>query len=337
MDRRKKSILPLVFIVTFLILVAYISSHRHRVLIVLSYHPEFTWEKEIADEILKELSSSTIDVRIQYMDTKRHPEPEFKNSAGKEIRRIIETWDPEVIITVDDNAQEYAGRYYAGREKPYIVFCGVNAPPERYGYPGSKNVTGILERISTDILVDVIRYSFPEAKRILHISDSSFTSQFIRAEFEGKDWSPLEAIREVMVDNFDDWKNTISRSAESADLILYTHYHTIRRSPGSREIVPPAEIMKWTIAHSPLPEIGTFGFLVRDGGMMAVAVSAREQADVAADYAKRLLNGEDIKNLPIVSTSVYSVFINKSRLKETGVRIHEIYTLLAETAGNVIE
>ena len=210
MNRKKKSVLPFVFIIVFLVLVAYITSHRKRVLVVLSYHPEFSWEKEIADEIEKKLSSSTIDVRLHYMDTKRHPDPEFKAAAGEEARKIIDSWDPDVIITVDDNAQEYVGRYYAGRKRPDIVFCGVNAKPEQYGYTGCGNATGILERVSADTLVDVIQYCFPQAKRFLHISDDSFTSHFLRDEFEEKDWSPLTCAGEVMVDNFDDWKKKSS-------------------------------------------------------------------------------------------------------------------------------
>ncbi len=337
MVRKRKSVLPFIFIIAFLILVAYITSHRHRVLVVLSYHPEFSWEKEIADEIVKKLSSSTIDVRLHYMDTKRHPDPEFKKAAGEEARQIIDSWDPGVVITVDDNAQEFVGRYYAGKKKPYIVFCGVNAKPERYGYPDSGNVTGILERVSADIMTDVIQYCFPQAGRFLHISDDSFTSRLLKEEFEEKDWSPLACAREVLVDNFDDWKQAILNSVGEAEIIIYTHYHTLRRHRDSKEIVPPEEVMKWTIEKSPLPEIGTFGFMVRDGGMMAIAVSAREQADIASEYAKKLLDKEDIGKLPVVSTSVYSVFINKSRLKEAGVRLREIYILLAETAGNVVE
>ena len=337
MNQKRKSVLPFIFIIAFLILVAYVTSHRHRVLVVLSYHPEFIWEKEIADEIEKKLSSSTVDVRFHYMDTKRHPDPEFKKAAGEEVRRIVESWDPEVLITVDDNAQEFVGRHYAGKKRPYVVFCGVNAMPEQYGYPGAGNVTGILERTSPRILMDVIRYCFPEAKRFMHISDDSSTSRYIQEEYREIDWSPLVCSREVMVDNFDDWKKEISTAGQYADVILYTHYHTLRRHSGSEEIIIPREVMKWTIENSLLPEIGTFGFVVQDGGMMAVAVSTREQADVASDYSKKLLNGESIDTLPIVSTSVYSIYINKSRLKEAGVHLQEVYTLLAETAGNVVE
>ncbi|HPJ72455.1 MAG TPA: ABC transporter substrate binding protein [bacterium] len=334
---RNRGVLPYIFGIGFLLLVAYVTSHRQRVLIVLSYHPEFSWEKEIADELEKKLSTSTVDVRLHYMDTKRHPSPEFKEAAGKEVEKIVESWDPDVLVTVDDNAQEYEGRDYAGRSRPSVVFCGVNASPERYGYVGSPNVTGILERISPSILIDVIPYCFPGAKRFMHLSDSSFTSSLMQEEFREYDWSPLACTREVMVGDFESWKKEVAGADRWADVILYTHYHTLRRSPGSDEIVPPGEVMSWTIANSPVPEIGSFGFMVRDGGMMAIAVSSREQADVAADYARRLLAGEPIADLPIVSTTVYSVFLNKARLAEAGVRMREIYTLLAETAGNVVE
>ena len=333
----KNKVFLYIFLIVFFVFVGFITSNRKRVLVIHSYHPEFAWTGEITDEINRVLPSSDIDVSNHYMDTKRHPGQRFKEKAGEETRRIIATYDPDIIITVDDNAQEFVGKYYLGQKRPLVVFCGVNAEPEEYGYAGVQNVTGILERTPIDSIVEVMQHCFPKAKRFIHISDSSITSQHIHKEYHHKDWSPFVCFKALMIDDFEEWKKEVIDAQDKVDFLLYTHYHTIKRGPGSDEIVPPKEIIQWSIQNSKIPEIGNWGFFVSDGGMISIAVSPREQADVACDYARRLLKGEDVKKLPIVSTKKYSVYINSTRLKKMRIKLPMVYTLLAETGGHIVE
>jgi len=335
--KKEKKYFLYIFLIAFFIFIGFITAQRKRVLVIHSYDPGFEWTEEITRQIDKILPSSSIDVNYHYMDTKRNPDLDFKKKAGENARRVIATWDPDVIIPVDDNAQEFVGKYYINKKRPYIVFAGVNGTVEQYGYDKATNVTGILERTPIDSIVEVMKHCFPNSRKFIHISDSSVTSQNIHKEYHHKDWSPFVCIKALMIDDFTQWKKEIKNAQGKADFFLFTHYHTIKKDSGSKKIVPPREVIQWSIQNSKIPGIGNWGFFVGDGGMMSLAVSSREQADVACAYTKMLLSGEDIKKLPVASTKKYAVYLNKKRMKQAGIKLPMVYVLLAEIAGHVIE
>ncbi|KPA15241.1 sugar ABC transporter ATPase [Candidatus Magnetomorum sp. HK-1] len=326
-----------IFIIAFIAFIAFVTSSRNRILVIHSYHPEYQWTKEINDQINRLLPSSDIDLSYHYMDTKRNPDKEFKEKAGEEARRVISEWNPDFIIPVDDNAQEYVAKYYVGRARPIIIFTGVNASAERYGYVGAKNATGILERTPVNSIIEVMQHCFPNAKKFIHLSDSSITSELIHNEYHHKDWSPLVCTKALMIDTFEEWKKEVLAAEGKADFFLYTHYHTIKRSKESNEIVPPKEVIQWSIKNTKIPGIGNWGFFVKDGGMMSIAVSAQEQADIPCDYIKKYLKGTPLSSLPVMTTKKYSVYLNRHRIRQAGVKLPMVYTLLAEISGHVVE
>ena len=95
-----------------------------------------------------ELGRRAYSVRHHYMDTKRHNSEEFLERAGQHAKRLIRQWVPDVLIAVDDNAQELAAKAFINHPEIHIVYTGVNADPAKYGYDeNAANVTGLLERI----------------------------------------------------------------------------------------------------------------------------------------------------------------------------------------------
>lgn len=115
-----------------------------KVLLVHSYHPEYPWVDAISRGASETLEEHGIAVEIFYMDTKRKTDDLWKARAGELAGRKTAEFAPDIIIAVDDNAQEYFGKHLVDGSLP-LVFCGVNSDPSKYGYPAS-NVTGIIER-----------------------------------------------------------------------------------------------------------------------------------------------------------------------------------------------
>src|SRR4030042_6198543 len=109
------------------------------------------------------------------MDTKRKTNVEWKREAGQSAKQVVAEWRPDVVIAADDNAQEFFAKDFAGQATPQVVFCGVNAKPEEYGYPAS-NITGVLERPHFDASLELLRKARPDAKRIAIVSEDSETS-----------------------------------------------------------------------------------------------------------------------------------------------------------------
>ena len=67
-----------------------------------------------------------------YMDTKRHTSEAWKQQAGQKASEMLSHLRPQVVITMDDNAQQYFAKHYAGQPGPpwmRAVATSPSAPP----------------------------------------------------------------------------------------------------------------------------------------------------------------------------------------------------------------
>ncbi len=83
-----------------------------KVLVVHSYHQGYNWVATISRGI-KRVFDPKKDIQVEtiYMDTKRKTSQKWKEESEQKARNIISKWDPDVIITVYDNAQEFIGKF----------------------------------------------------------------------------------------------------------------------------------------------------------------------------------------------------------------------------------
>ena len=89
-----------------------------------------------------------IRVRTLYMDGKRSMRADHMNRSAVAVREVIDSFAPHVLVLVDDAAQQYVGRNYTHKPGMQVVFAGVNADLQKYGYESvDAQVTGVLERL----------------------------------------------------------------------------------------------------------------------------------------------------------------------------------------------
>ena len=94
------------------------------------------------------------------------------------LEQAIDRWQPDVVIAVDDDAQEFVTRHYVNHPRIRIVFAGVNGGIEPYGFVGAANVAGIFERKDLPALTQALlalRWPRPASGPPLavHIGDQS--------------------------------------------------------------------------------------------------------------------------------------------------------------------
>ena len=189
----------------------FFNTQRKTILILHSYHPEYSWVRDVNEGIKRVLKDqSFVNIRWHYMDTKRHPDPSFKTKAGAIARKVIDFVKPDVVLAVDDDAHEYAAQFYKNRSDINIVVAGVNAPFERYGYDKANNVVGILERIPINGVKDAVLILAKEKGmegpvRVSHVSDNSMVVQFDDHNMHAsKEWDPLVLGPSFLVQTFDE-------------------------------------------------------------------------------------------------------------------------------------
>ena len=165
MKNRIVTSLTIVFVIMLLVFVVFANLNKPRVFVLHSYSTEFSWVKDINTGLNRILRNRPYAIRWHYMDTKRHPSLEYKKKAGETAVKMIKQWKPNIIIAVDDNAQEFAAAHFKNYRNINIVFTGVNATVKSYGYDKAKNVTGVLERIPFNEFREVFVQLLPKNKR----------------------------------------------------------------------------------------------------------------------------------------------------------------------------
>ncbi|HOS39503.1 MAG TPA: ABC transporter substrate binding protein [Spirochaetota bacterium] len=331
--------LAIVFIVGLLFFLVLENLRKPRVFILHSYALDYSWVRDINDGIMRIFKKRPYSLRWHYMDTKRHPAEDFKRHAGNTARRLIKNWRPDIIIAIDDTAQEHVAKYFNNDPAINIVFTGVNAETKTYGYDTASNATGMLERVPLKEFKEVFVSLLPKDKRrIVHISDNSESSKYIHQELEAVDWSPLRLVSSSRCDTFAQWKKAILEAHSKGDILLVTHYHTIKEKMTDKMVIPPKKIIDWTQPRLKMPAIGCWGFYVEDGGMMAVAVSPYEQGEEAAKMAVEIIETKRRpKDIPVKTGVQYVVYIREKLVRDINMDLPRMLEAFARATNNYFE
>jgi ABC-type uncharacterized transport system substrate-binding protein len=361
----------LLFFVCIAAYLVWSAIHRPRVLVLQSYGLDYAWTRDVNESIKKGFFGKPFDVQYHFMDTKTHSDPEFKYIAGSRARKRINNWKPDVLIAVDDNAQSLVAVCYMDpkkvdidklrsaknpavraifgqcrKEHPdlKIVFVGIGAEPDDYGYKGQDNVTGILERMDLPALLETINLIARVQKKsrmvvAAPIDDSTSgiynLDGLLKLKREAAPYGIT--IQPQQIKTFAQWKKMVERANKQADLFLISNYHTIKCDSGPKsKRVSPSDLINWTEAHSSLPGVGGWGFYVADGGMLSVAVSPFEQGEVAARLAIKIIEGATPASLPVETTHQSIIFMRQALTKYNNISLPHIYEAFARATDNFI-
>ncbi|MGH8477624.1 MAG: ABC transporter substrate-binding protein [Methylococcales bacterium] len=334
-------ILAGLFLVLVAVYIVYEVGKKPRVLVLHSYGTDYKWVAEVSQGINRILDGKPYSIRWHYMDTKRHPEDAFKLRAGQAARDVIEQWQPNVILTVADNAQQLVGRNYVNDPRFDIVYSGVFANPSEYGYDRASNVTGILERWPLDVIRQGITEIFVKGDsnrttpiRVCHIGDASETVSFLCRQIADFDWGQDIRVESIQARTFKDWQREISVIDDRYDLVLFSLYHTLLRDDKKDEAMPPAQVMHWTQANLHKPNIAGWGFTVEEGGMMAIGVSALEQGEEAARAVVQIIDGRRPTEIQPLRSKQFLIYLRRKELVKYRVRVPRIFEAFARATNN---
>lgn len=187
----------IIIIALLLFLIITHNNERTRVYMIHSYNTDLSWVREIDTSFNRVMTQSAVDVRHHYMDLRNHPSCNFYRTRAKDVELAIQSWKPDVIVLVDDLAQQLVGINYLNTadvidaslydniaeqlarqcpdiEKndadyfglaskvtdswhPKIVFAGVNGSVDPYGYNKADNIKGIFENKNYNAIVETLK------------------------------------------------------------------------------------------------------------------------------------------------------------------------------------
>lgn len=333
--------LILAFVIGAAIVIIEANTHRPRLLILHSHGSETAQALTINRGLRDELRNKThFSVRWYYTGLNALPSRPLAEAQALRARKLVDTWKPDVILAIGDEVQEYVTRHYADDPRIKIVFCAVHEDVEPYGLDFAANATGTLMVPPLDALRELLsnlgrQLGLSKPLRALHIGDKTDDVIDDGAHMSRGNWGDIRFVGNEFVGTFEDWQLTVARAASRADVILTSDYSELYRSANDPTLVPAREVVAWTLAHSPVPVIGTRSQFVWDGGMLAVGASLYQQGREATHMAIRLLEKpESIKYVPPTQLGEFVVAANESRLKERNITLPDIYRALARASNN---
>ncbi|MEJ2201854.1 MAG: ABC transporter substrate binding protein [Desulfuromonadaceae bacterium] len=338
-----KRILIRLAMVTFFLCCAgtvfWVSWQRPSILVLHSYDGDYAWTREVDMGLSRILDAQNwARVGTYYMKTKISKDPDYLRRAGLAARRAIDTAAPDVLIAVDDAAQELAAKYYVNHSDMQIVFAGVNGGTEAYGYPGAANVTGILERKPVAAIIECLRFLEPDRSgrvRVMLLCDRSYSATSDADYLLSSDWGDIDFRGARRVDSLPEWQQAVAELAGTIDYLLVGGYRQLSDPDRGGGLAPAAEVMSWTENHAAMPVIGINVFNVEDGAMLAVGVSPFEQGEVAAEMALKLVqSGQPAVELPVRTSQQYVIAMRRSVLQRRQIEVPRIVEAFARATNN---
>jgi len=292
----------IVSVMVFVCVFPLYGTRKKKILVLHSYHQGLEWTDNITkgiQSVLKPLSNS-IEVYFEYLDTKR-------NVGELYYRKLVEYHETkmknnifDVIIVADNNGlqfiKEYGHSLYANIP---VVFCGINN--FRPGLvAGINNITGVIETLDHQSTLRLMLKLHPDVERILVFGDKTVTGLEEYQTF--RDVAHLFEDR-VVFEYYQDYllEEIEQKVAGLGDQYLI-YMLTISRDRDNKYISYREGIEMLSRA-SHVPIYGSWDFYMGSGLLGGKITSGKLQGQKAAQFAVRILNGEEANDIPILYDS----------------------------------
>jgi ABC-type uncharacterized transport system substrate-binding protein len=301
-----------------------------RILHVMSYHLAWQWNQDQLNGFKYGLNMPGATFKLLEMDFKRRNTAHWTLNMANQAGQLINTWKPDLVYINDDIAQAYVARYYVNHPIPF-VFSGVNAAPEKYGFHGSKNITGVLEREHFVATIHLLRKLVPTVKKIAVIIDDGPTWPGVVSRMQSQlHLLPAIEITDIeMVHSFRGFKSLMLDLQDRVDAVAMLGIFTYKDQSGAN--VHFADVLKWTADHSRLPDFSFWDSRIPYGTLCAVAVSGYAQGLEAGRMARAILmEGRRPSSLSMKATSNGKPMISLARAEKLGIHISTDLLLSAQ-------
>jgi len=301
-----------------------------RILHVMSYHLPWEWNVDQLKGFKHGLNYPNVRFEVFQMDTKRNSSESWKQKTGEQARALIESWKPDLVYTNDDNAQAFVAKQYVNGSIPF-VFSGVNASPDKYGFTGSSNVSGVLEQEHFVPTVNLLRKMVPSVKKIAVILDDGPTWPGVvsrmRAQIHQLEGITLHRIEKVKT--YAEFKTVMAELQDTVDAVAMLGVFTFKNDQGVN--VDFTEVLKWTAENSKLPDFSFWGSRVPHGTLCAVTVSGYAQGLAAGQIARGILvDGRSPASFLMEPTLKGKPVVSLARAKKLGINIDTDILLSAQ-------
>lgn len=305
------------------------TGRKRNILYINSYQIGYIWSDTIQDGIREALTESglNIDLQVEYLDTKKHPEP----AVREELRGLFAVKFAgiafDAVIVSDNDAFSFALEHRADLFPGVpIIFCGVNDfRPEMLA--GQTRVTGIVEQIRAVETIGLAMRLHPGRDRLLVVGDDSTTSRAIEAQV--REAEPTFAGRL----SFDYRRVRTLEELEQAVATADRHtiiYHIPFYVDEGGTFLTPWEVQEILASMTKEPIYSGWVFLLGHGMVGGMLLSGHHQGRLVAEMALDILAGTPPESIPVLARTDDMYYFDSHVLERHGIKPSQL------PAGSVV-
>ncbi len=289
------------------------AADRYKVLVVFSGAEGSAWEQEIGSQLKADLGFSC-ELTFFYLD---HCHLDGKNEQqAAEAYALYQRLQPDGVIAVDDAAQTlFVLPYLKDKVSTPVVFTGIYADPEKFGYPAS-NVTGVRRHLFIDENIAFSRQLYPQARNFAVVTEDTPCAEFILQQVIHS-YPQAGLFSFLKVTSLEDMVQKVSSVKPVADLLLLLSLDGLSDESGRKVSYPEmlAQVNEVFAGPTASPDEA----LVRAGALSGVLVSSTEAGQRAGAMLLNLLRGTAVSNIPVTRNYRGTRMINVKTLTELGL------------------
>jgi signal transduction histidine kinase/ABC-type uncharacterized transport system substrate-binding protein len=320
-------IFSLYFFASQVSLFAETSYSGKKILILNSYHANYSWSEEFIGGALGRLEGKIgkENIYIEHLDGRRFADDSLYFLKISELLSFkYQNASPDVIISADDFAFEFISTPNSKLFSSVpIVFAGLNSLPADKMQTG--NYTGVLEGLDTEGNLRIIFRLLPKTQRIILAGGGTAADNTILAK-------ATEQMQQYLVredrNNIETeiWTNLTEhemlQKATELSLTDAVLFASMQRYSDNKYFSYTAEIAKITEI-SKAPVFGMYGGM--GSGLVAGRFSkpAQQGAD-AAKIALSILTGQKPEDIAVIDKPGYENIFDYGQLKKHGIPIRLI-------------
>lgn len=291
---------------------------QRNILILNSYSAETAWTQSIMTGIREHFADTNLDIKlyVEYMDTKEFFDKPYMHTLVNLLKRKYTQLDIDLIVTSDDNAFNFVRqqRPFLFKNTP-LVFCGVNYLKNAGELPG-QNITGVIEDYDILGTIQMGLTLFPKTEKIFVVNDDTTSGQSNKRR--------LEQILPSIPSNI-----TLEQSGQTSmlevqqklsklqkDTLVLLMSFTRDKNNYHFSYKQSAELITGS---SVRPVLGFWDFYLGNGILGGAVTTGLDQGRTAAALAIKILEGEDIRTLPVVVKSPVTPYLDYAVMNRFGI------------------
>ncbi len=296
---------------------------KKQVLVLNSYHRGYKWTDDITEGILSVFGpeKENVSLYIEYMDSKRVSDEQYFESLREIYKHKFRNVRFDVIICSDDNAFNFLLKH---RNEIFpdtpVVFCGVNYFNES-DLEGHDLFTGVNEEANLKAGIDLALKLHPDTEQVVVITDTTTTGKKIHTELMEIIPAYPDTIEFILFEDME-MKEIQERiqGLPSDSLVFYTFFFRDK----SGKFFEYDESISLIAEKCAVPIYGAWDLSLGHGVVGGMLTSGYHQGEAAAKTALRILQGERVKDIPIIKESPNRYMFDYHQLDRFGIKLSKL-------------